>query len=268
MEQPLGYRGYRYDAALGWYWLSVRPYDPISHRFLQPDPSGQEGVRSYAYCGDDPVDCADPSGLAGQPGGELGGADLAGVGGVPSDLGPTAPAELPVAPTAGADSEIGGVGLGALGDVGGVPEAYIVPEGEAGNPNLALDGISQQGASPNSTSNSIYSEASFGSSTSKDYKETFFEENPNLRDQVVVHHAVEQQVQTNFPGVVSNSEMHSLENLRGIPKSSNGTMHLSDIRRIWNAYYKAVPNPSKEELLNIATQIDDMYGSQFQPPIR
>jgi len=38
-------------------------------------------VRSYAYCGDDPVDCADPTGLAGQPGGELGGgADLAGLG--------------------------------------------------------------------------------------------------------------------------------------------------------------------------------------------
>ena len=81
MGQPLGYRGYRYDAALGWYWLSVRPYDPVSHRFLQPDPSGQEGVRSYAYCGDDPIDCADPTGLAGQLGGELGGgADLAGLG--------------------------------------------------------------------------------------------------------------------------------------------------------------------------------------------
>ena len=47
VEQPLGYRGYRYDAALGWYWLSVRPYDPASHRHpcagtRQPDPSGQE----------------------------------------------------------------------------------------------------------------------------------------------------------------------------------------------------------------------------------
>jgi len=60
---------------LGWYWLSVRPYDPASHRHpcagtRQPDPPGQEGVRSYAYCGGDPVDCADPGGLAGRPGGE------------------------------------------------------------------------------------------------------------------------------------------------------------------------------------------------------
>ena len=38
---------------LGWYWLSVRPYDPASHRHpcagtRQPDPSGREGERAAA----------------------------------------------------------------------------------------------------------------------------------------------------------------------------------------------------------------------------
>lgn len=70
MPQPLRYRGYVYDRELlghgeasGWYWLSVRHYDPATGRFLQPDPSEREGTRSYVYCGDDPLDCADPSGL-------------------------------------------------------------------------------------------------------------------------------------------------------------------------------------------------------------
>ncbi len=82
VPQPLRYRGYWYDgwydgAALynsgtyastetrpvAWYWLRTRSYDPALERFLQPDPSALDGVRSYAYCHDDPIDCADPSGL-------------------------------------------------------------------------------------------------------------------------------------------------------------------------------------------------------------
>ena len=76
VPQPLLYGGYVYDRELsgpgdvtatgqaaGWYWLSVRPYDPSLKRFLQPDPSEQEGTMSYVYAGDDPLDCADPTGL-------------------------------------------------------------------------------------------------------------------------------------------------------------------------------------------------------------
>jgi RHS repeat-associated protein len=85
IPQPLRYRGYWWDgwdnaltvgwgggqddsadAALPWYWLGPREYDPTLERFLQPDPSAQDGVRSYVYCRDDPVNCADPSGL-GEP---------------------------------------------------------------------------------------------------------------------------------------------------------------------------------------------------------
>lgn len=60
--------------------------------------------------------------------------------------------------------------------------------------------------------------ATFGKATSHDYKATFFKANPELKGEVVVHHAVEQQVLKRYPGVVKNDEMHSLENLRGIPK--------------------------------------------------
>ncbi len=64
VPQRLRYAGYWYDAELGWYWASVRYYSPSIKRWLQPDPSQQDGVRTYVYAGDDPVDATDPSGLA------------------------------------------------------------------------------------------------------------------------------------------------------------------------------------------------------------
>ena len=67
VPQQLRYAGYWYDGELGWYWLSVRSYDPALCRFLQPDPSEQEGLFSYVYANDNPVDQADPSGLAAAP---------------------------------------------------------------------------------------------------------------------------------------------------------------------------------------------------------
>ena len=51
----------------GWYWLSVRSYDPALERFLQPDPSEQEGLFSYVYAGDSPSDLGDASGLLAAP---------------------------------------------------------------------------------------------------------------------------------------------------------------------------------------------------------
>ena len=59
-----------------------------------------------------------------------------------------------------------------------------------------------------------------GSNTNKiDYKEVFFEEYPEVREKVWVHHGVEQQVLTKpqAKGLFSYKEMHSLDNLRGIP---------------------------------------------------
>lgn len=80
MPQPLRYRGYWDDAwddalggtpnqgwnsgaALAWYWLASRPYDPRLRRFLQPDPSKQGALPDYSYAHDDPLDVSDPQGL-------------------------------------------------------------------------------------------------------------------------------------------------------------------------------------------------------------
>jgi len=110
--------------------------------------------------------------------------------------------------------------------------------------------------------------ACFGSSTCSNYRETFFAQNPSLRGSVVIHHAVEQQIISNYPSVVTLSEIHSLENLRGIPKSINSNLHLSQIRRVWNKFYRENQTPTKAEFLEKATEIDDMFGTQFDPPVR
>jgi len=63
VPQQLRYRGYYYDEALTYYWVTTRYYDPEAMRWLQPDPSEQDGVRTYVYVDNDPADYSDPTGL-------------------------------------------------------------------------------------------------------------------------------------------------------------------------------------------------------------
>ncbi len=92
--------------------------------------------------------------------------------------------------------------------------------------------------------------------------------NPRVKGKVVVHHAIEQQVLKRHPNLFSKAEIHSLENLRGIPKSLNPDIHLSKIRKSWNRFYKNNPNPTRQQFLNEATEIDNLFGHLFTPPIR
>jgi hypothetical protein len=110
--------------------------------------------------------------------------------------------------------------------------------------------------------------ASFGKAASSDYRRTFLDRHPDLEGKVVVHHAVEQQVANRYPGLVSPAELHSYENLRGIPKTVNATLHQSEIRKAWNRFYREHPQPTKDDLLDQATRIDDLHGHEFDPPVR
>jgi hypothetical protein len=62
--------------------------------------------------------------------------------------------------------------------------------------------------------------------------------------------------------------MHSLENLRGIPRHLNSSLHLKQIRGEWNRFYKQNPTATRRQLLQKATEIDAKYGSQFNSPIK
>ena len=64
---PFRYRGYYYDTETGWYYLNARYYDPNVGRFLSPDTilganGGLQGYNLFAYCNNNPVMFADPSG--------------------------------------------------------------------------------------------------------------------------------------------------------------------------------------------------------------
>lgn len=102
------------------------------------------------------------------------------------------------------------------------------------------------------------------------YRDNFFDAYPDLQGKVWVHHAVEQDViAKKYPDLgITPNEMHSLDNLRGIPKEINSEIHLSEIRKEWNKFYFDNPSPSKQDLLDKATEIDDKFGYQFTPPVR
>ena len=65
---PIRYRGYYYDNETGFYYVSSRYYDPEIGRWINADgyvATGQGilGNNMFAYCGNNPVNRADPSGM-------------------------------------------------------------------------------------------------------------------------------------------------------------------------------------------------------------
>ena len=65
---PIRYRGYYYDRETKLYYLNARYYNPEWRRFISPDdtayldPETPNGLNLYAYCYNDPINYADPSG--------------------------------------------------------------------------------------------------------------------------------------------------------------------------------------------------------------
>ncbi len=65
---PIRYRGYYFDRETGLYYLNARYYSSEWRRFISPDaaeyidPETPNGLNLYAYCNNDPVNYADPSG--------------------------------------------------------------------------------------------------------------------------------------------------------------------------------------------------------------
>lgn len=90
--RTLGWRGRRLDVT-GFYYQGMRHYEPVSGRFLSPDPLGHGASMSlYDYAGGDPINMVDPSGRRGiatsdqgpklSSGGPVGGDSTASSGGI------------------------------------------------------------------------------------------------------------------------------------------------------------------------------------------
>ncbi|WP_181176338.1 hypothetical protein [Mesorhizobium sp. B2-3-5] len=113
-----------------------------------------------------------------------------------------------------------------------------------------------------------YAGAKVGWSKSKNYRKTFSDANPTLDiSDYVVHHSVEQGVLQKYPGLFTDEEMHSVENLRGIRKEFDAKLHQKVIRSEWNEFYKAHVTATRQQVLDYATQLDKKYGHLFDPPI-
>ena len=62
-QLPYGYCGKKFDAETGFYHGRARQYDPLSGRFIQPDPLGfVDGVNLYQYAQNNPMVFVDPTG--------------------------------------------------------------------------------------------------------------------------------------------------------------------------------------------------------------
>ena len=69
---PFTYRGYYYDSSLNLYYLNSRYYDPVTCRFISPEPNVDKcifdsqksivGYNTYVYCINNPINFYDPTG--------------------------------------------------------------------------------------------------------------------------------------------------------------------------------------------------------------
>ena len=80
-----------------------------------------------------------------------------------------------------------------------------------------------------------------------------------------VHHAIPKKVK-NIYGLIDDNQLHSLENLRGIP--INDQAFHQDITNMWSVWYTANPNFTLQNAMDYAKEIDDLFGHRFIPPIR
>ena len=101
---------------------------------------------------------------------------------------------------------------------------------------------------------------------SKHYRATFFAAYRELRGKVVVHHAIPKEAFKRYPGIIPDSELHVLSNLRGIPKEINNDIHQSKIRRKWNQFFRENQVSTEQLLRDKAKEIDMEFGHLFQPP--
>ena len=112
----------------------------------------------------------------------------------------------------------------------------------------------------------------FGNSTTTNHLDVFDSTFPDLRTDMQIHHAAPRALLSRYPNLsISQNQMHSIENLRGIPNSLKFTkpdgqvisLH-QHITNLWNTFYNNNTNVTNiSTIFNEAKKIDDQYGHLF-----
>ena len=145
---PIRYRGYYYDTETRLYYLQSRYYDATLCRFLNRDnvnylePESIHGLNLYAYCNNNPVMFADPSGHFAMPNWLkwlIGGVVIAGLGIATVFTGGAAGVILGAAFYGAVTGSVGGAIVGGV--IGGVASAISGEGFWSGFANGAADGF-------------------------------------------------------------------------------------------------------------------------------
>ena len=89
-----------------------------------------------------------------------------------------------------------------------------------------------------------------------------------------IHHAIPRAVfESKYPTLITEEQLHSLENLRGIPYNAtmpNGSKLHTHITNLWNNFYNTHPQATTnlQNIIDFVKTIDDQFGNRFIPPIR
>lgn len=121
-----------------------------------------------------------------------------------------------------------------------------------------------------------------GNGPTVNHRTNFDKAFPNVRVDMEVHHAIPQRTLGDFPQLgISRNQMHSIENLRGIPNTTRmidprdgreKKLHTIITNRwemdFFPRFIDAGTVPTQQQMNAFAKAIDDDFGYLFNPPIR
>jgi hypothetical protein len=93
--------------------------------------------------------------------------------------------------------------------------------------------------------------------------EVFFQAHKDLRQDYVVIHLIPPSVNKRFPGLLTDTELHSLDNLAGIKLGNKDSRLLDAYRAEWVDYLDTCKNPTRASLLLEAGNIIREHSSLF-----
>ena len=99
----------------------------------------------------------------------------------------------------------------------------------------------------------------------KVYRETYLTAHPEYRSYhklFEVHHRIPQDVLTRYPELFSHREIHDASNLVGIARDTKAH---EPIKKLWENYFKTHRQPSRNDIIDFASNIDAAEKRHYLP---